>query len=248
MVTQSRSQPVPLLLTRPAEQGRNFSLCLTQRFGDRICLIDTPLLAPRFFDIVLPEGPFAALVLTSQTGVDAFARLGGAMSALPKDVYCVGHQTARHALAVGLRPVIVEPDSAALIARIKLQRPLGKLLHLRGQDARGEVAKNLNIAGIDTVETATYAQLAQTLTPAAEAALVGQMPVVVPLFSPRTALIFATEMARIKGISPLWIAAISGAVALEVATLGAQVSQATSPDAPAMAAVIATILDDVNRA
>ena len=53
MATQSRADPVPLLLTRPTAQGADFAQRIAQRFGDKVKVIKTPLLTPRFLSPVL---------------------------------------------------------------------------------------------------------------------------------------------------------------------------------------------------
>lgn len=247
MVTQSRSHPVPLLLTRPAAQGADFAKRLLARFGDRLDIIKTPLLAPKFFAPVLPVGPFSALILTSQTGVEGYLRLGAA-DRLPKIVFCVGERTANAARKAQLIPLCVAENAASLIAQIKVRRPDGKLLHLRGREARGNITNLLESAGIDTVDTVIYAQAQLALTDAAVTVLRAQAPVIVPLFSPRTAVIFAAELARIKGISPLFVAKMSGDVALEARNLDAQVLIAQRPDAAAMVDVVAVLLAELQRA
>ena len=247
MFTQSRSHPVPLLLTRPKAQGADFAERLIARFGDELNIIKTPLLAPKFFAPVLPAGPFSALILTSQTGVEGYIRLSGA-DLLPKDVFCVGERTADAAREARLIPVCVAEDAASLIAQIKVQRPEGKLLHLRGRDARGNITNLLQSAGIDTIDMVIYAQEQLALTDAAVTVLRARVPVIVPLFSPRTAVIFAAEMARIKCISPLFVAKMSGDVALEARNLDAQVMIAQQPDAAAMVDVVALLLAELQRA
>jgi uroporphyrinogen-III synthase len=247
MVTQSRSHPVPLLLTRPRAQGADFAERLTARFGDQLAIVTTPLLAPRFFAPALPVGPFSALILTSQTGVEGYLRLGAA-SDLPKEVFCVGERTASAARGAELIPLCVAEDAASLIAQIKLRPPRGRLLHLRGREARGNIGELLQSAGIDTVDAVMYAQERLALTGAAATLLRGQAPVIVPLFSPRTAMIFVAEMARVKGISPLFVAAMSGEVALEARRFDAQVKIAQRPDAAAMVDVVAVFLTDLQHA
>jgi uroporphyrinogen-III synthase len=248
MVTQSRAKPVPLLLTRPEAQGASFADDLRARFGDQIRLVNTPLMVPRFFSPVLPDGPFAGLIITSQTGVEAYSQLGKAAQGLPRAVFCVGQRTASAAMKAQLLPELVAEDAADLIRQIKALRPTGKLLHLRGRDARGNVRDYLNSAGIDTAEAVIYAQEQQSLTPEAVAVLHEKNAVLAPLFSPRTAAIFAAEVQRIKGISPLFVAAISGEVALELAAISPQVRVAGKPDAALMLDVLALLLAEIGRA
>ncbi len=248
MVIQSRANPVPVLLTRPADQAVAFAQGLQRRFGDQVRLVATPLMAPRFFSPNVPTGPFTALILTSQTGVQAFGRFDANAGGLPGDVFCVGEQTAHHARKAGLNVVAVARDAAALIDRIKALRPAGKLLHLRGRDARGSIADHLNSAGIETYYAVIYVQDQLPLTADAQSALMGTNPVLVPLFSPRTAIIFARELARVAVTSPIFVAAISGEVALEVAGFGAQVRVATKPDAASMLNTVALLLVDLRTA
>ena len=228
-------------------QGADFAERLKARFGDQLAIIKTPLLAPRFFAPALLAGPFSSLILTSQTGVEGYLRLGVAND-LPKEVFCVGERTASAARRAELIPVCVAEDAASLIAQIKLHRPRGRLLHLRGREARGNICELLESAGIDTVDAVIYAQERLTLTGTAATLLRGPAPVIVPLFSPRTAMIFVAEMARVKGISPLFVAAMSGEVALEARRFDAQVKIAQRPDAAAMVDVVSAFLTDLQNA
>ena len=248
MPTQSRANPVPLLLTRPEPQAAEFARDVRARFGGQLRIIMTPLLAPRFYAPVLPTGPFAGLILTSQTGVEAYLRLGAATENLPGQVFCVGVRTADAARAAQLQPVIIAQDAASLTAQIKAQPPQGALLHLRGRETRGDISRQLILAGIDTVEAVIYAQEQQDLTGQAQAALQDQEPVLVPLFSPRTAAIFAHELTRTCAISPLFVAAMSGEVAVELGNTSAQIRIAERPDATAMLDTVAMLLSDMQHA
>ena len=247
MVTQSRAHAVPLLLTRPETQAADFSERLRVRFGGRLEIIHSPLLQPRFFAPPLPAGPFSALILTSQSGVEGYLRLHAARH-LPKDVLCVGERTASAAHDAGLRPIAVAPDAASLILQIMEMRPTGRLLHLRGRDTRGNISELLQSAGIDTADAVVYAQEARRLSPSAKVALQCATPILVPLFSPRTAVLFVSELVRIQAVSPLFVAAMSGEVALEVGASGAQIKVSAKPDAAAMADTIAMLLTDLLHA
>ena len=247
MVTQSRAQPVPLLLTRPEVQGADFAARLSSQFGDRVAIIKTPLLKPRFFAPILPQGRFSAMILTSQTGVEGYVRLGLAYH-LPKEVFCVGEHTASAARAALLFPVAVAKDAASLIAQISALKPKGALLHLRGRETRGDICSLLISAGIETIEAVIYGQDPLPLSDAATKILDGNPAVLVPLFSPRTAALFTAGLARIAVNSPLLVAAMSNEVALAACALGAQIKVAKQPDAAAMIDVIALFLTELQRA
>jgi uroporphyrinogen-III synthase len=248
MVTQSRVHPVPLLLTRPKAQSAHFATAVSKQFGDQLRLVDSPLLAPRFFAPALPDLPFFALIITSKTGIEGYRQLGSVNWSLPKVVFCVGRSTGAAARRLGLKPLIEANDAADLIHQIIALRPPGPLLHLRGRDARGDVAGNLNNAGIDTKNVVIYAQDAQPFTQEAIAFLQRPEPVIVPLFSPRTAHIFTSEMKKCHGISPLLIVALSKEIALEATVQAAQIRIAKTPDAEAVLAALTDLLNDLRAA
>lgn len=239
---------MPLLITRPEPQAADFARALRDQFGDLLQIIHTPLLTPRFYAPDLPTGPFAGLILTSQTAVQAYLRLGEATAGLPRDVYCVGVRTAEAALAAQLLPVATARDAASLIALIMANPPQGRLLHLRGRESRGSIQQRLNMAAIDTENAVLYAQEQQQLTNAAEAVLRNKNPILVPLFSPRTARIFASELRRIKASPPLFVAAMSADVALELGTSPTQIRIAATPDTAAMLGLLAMLLTKVQSA
>ena len=229
-------------------QGADFARALQARFGEQVRIIEAPLMAPRFFVPSLPDGPFSALILTSQTGVDGYLQLGPGMAALPKQVFCVGARTADAARDAQLTPLLVADDAANLIAQIRAAKPSGKLLHLRGREARGNICSLLESAGLDTKEAVIYAQEAQALSAAAVAVLREDAPVLLPLFSPRSATLFRDEMLRVGGISPLYVAAMSDEIAREAAIMARQIKTAIRPDSAAMLDVLADQLADLKRA
>lgn len=239
---------MPLLLTRPEPQAADFARHVEARFGAQVRIIKTPLLAPRFYAPDLPTGPFAGLILTSQTGVEAYLRLGQAVHALPRDVYCVGSRTADAARGAQLRPILIAQDAASLTAQIKAQPPQGTLLHLRARETRGDITNQLALAGIETVDAVIYAQEKRNLTNDAQSALQDSHPVLVPLFSPRTAFIFTMELTRTGSVSPLLVAAMSDDVALELRAVPSRISVAERPDAGAMLDSLARLLADMQRA
>jgi uroporphyrinogen-III synthase len=98
------------------------------------------------------------------------------------------------------------------VAAIAADPPGGRLLHLRGEDAAGEVAERLISAGIETESLVIYRQQAQPLTPEAVALLGAEGPVILPLFSPRSALLFRAAMPQ-AAKAALWLVAMSAAVA-----------------------------------
>lgn len=220
-----------VLLTRPAAQSDRFAADLRARLPGADITI-SPLLAPEYLRPALPEGPHAAVIFTSETGVAAAKGLDG----LPNLAWCVGERTAAAAQAAGFRTVTGGGDAALLVqAMIQAMRdappPAGRLIHLRGREARGDVAQRLWDAGLPCDEAVVYAQQAQPLSPRAQMLLEDSLPIIVPLFSPRSALVFAK---RARGArAPLWIAALSPAVA-KACPPAARTEIAARTDAAAM--------------
>lgn len=240
MARQSTGNGLPVLLTRPEAQSRSFAAALVSRFGPRVRPVIAPLMAPEFLDPVLPQGPFAAVILTSPTAVQWAERQNGA---LPKRAYCVGRQTAAQARAASFEAVSADGDADALVALILADPPPGRLLHLRGQEVRGDIPGQLRSAGLGAESAIVYRQAEQPLTAEASGLLRQAGPVIVPVFSPRSAQLLR-EALPIDLRAELWLAAMSPAVAesLEgVPRLGLDLAH--RPDAEAMQDAVGRLLE-----
>jgi uroporphyrinogen-III synthase len=227
MAKQSDGNPVPVLLTRPLAQAQAFAAALTDRFGPGVRPLIAPLMAPELLTPPLPDGPFKGVIFTSATGVLAAA----AWPDLPRRAWCVGDRTAAEARQAGFAARSAGGDAAALVAAIRADPPEGRLLHLRGEDARGDIAATLTADGIATDEVIVYRQVPQPLTAAAQALLQGDGPVILPLFSPRSATLFGRAAGAVR--ARLHVVAISRAVpATEIRH--ASLTLAGQPDGPGM--------------
>lgn len=241
MATQSRAKT--LLLTRPEPQATRFAQRLGKTFGDGLRVIIAPIMQPRYLQPSLPSRPYAALILTSETGAEAARRISAAGQSLPRLAYCVGDRTAAVALACGFQAVSAQGDADALVALIVGQGGAGPLLFLHGAETRGAVAERLNSAGIETDSAVVYDQIACPLTDEARDSLTGADPVLLPLFSPRTARLFADQVQGITPRAPLWVAALSPAVATETVGLAPErLEIARSPDAESMLLALAALM------
>ena len=201
--------PVPVLLTRPLAEARAFAAALTGQFGARVQPILAPLMAVRHLAPTVPPGPFVGVIFTSAAGIDAAVDLG---QDLPKLAWCVGRKTADRAAAAGFQARSADGDADALVAAILANPPPGRLLHLRGDEVRGEVAERLVSAGIETVSLTIYRQEAQPLSPEAVALLCTKSHVILPLFSPRSADLFCAALPS-DTRATLSLVAMSAAVA-----------------------------------
>lgn len=203
------SLPVPVLVTRPIAEARAFAGALTRRLGPRVQPVIAPLMAMERLAHSLPPGPFAGVIFTSVAGVEAALP---SRANLPRLAWCVGQKTAERAAAAGFLARSADGDASALVAAIAADPPAGRLLHLRGEDAAGEVAERLISAGIETESLVIYRQQPQPLTPEAATLLAAEGPVILPLFSPRSAQLFRAALPD-GAKATLWLVAMSAAVA-----------------------------------
>jgi uroporphyrinogen-III synthase len=232
------SDTVPVLVTRPEPEATATAEILSARFGGRVRPVVAPLMAVDYLAPVLPDGPFGGVIFTSSAAVAAAALLG---LTLPRRAWCVGQKTAERAAAAGFDASAAGGDADALVETVLAARPGGRLLHLRGEDARGLVAERLNSAGIETVSVVVYRQVPQPLTPEATELLRRDRVVVVPLFSPRSAGLFANAL-PMDHRATLHLVCMSEAVAEGVAGIGGSVTLADRPDLEAMLKAVGRVL------
>jgi uroporphyrinogen-III synthase len=176
--------------------------------------------------------PYRSLIFTSTNGVRAFAPLARGCN-LPS--FTVGQMTADRALAAGLPTKMLGLDVAELTTALRDETPETPCLHLCGAITKGNLAADLTQSGIPTDAAIVYHQRPLPLSPAAQDLLRGRGPIIVPLFSPRSARHFGKEWALIGDIAPIYPVALSTAVAAELPseTLSG-LELATKPTALAM--------------
>lgn len=233
---------LPVLLTRPAPQAERFASELANRFGKRLRPLISPLMAAEYLSPEWPDLPYSTLILTSETGAEAAARLRGQGRALPERALCVGDRTAEAARGLGFDAQSAKGDAEALIAMILESGDGGPFLHLRGREARGDIAPRLAAKGRPAHAAIVYAQVAQPLTAEAKALLSGHDPVIIPLFSPRSAALLA-EFGPFA--APLKLVAISPAAAEKAVPLAPErIVVSDSPDSAGMLAAIAMLITD----
>lgn len=209
------------LLTRPEAQSRAFAALLP----GLACVISPVLaiVAVPFDRALLETAP--GLVFTSANAVQ-FAGPGAGRAAL-----CVGPQTADAARAAGFVAKAGPGDAERLMPMLAGHEDW---LHVHGRHR----ARELPLRGVTA-----YDQVELPLSAEARALLQGDAPVILPLFSPRSARFAATETRN--AAAPLWIAAISAAAdAAWDAAQGKPPARrvvAERPEADAMARAIATL-------
>jgi uroporphyrinogen-III synthase len=232
------ASPVPILLTRPESEAKGFAAALVQRFGGRVRPVIAPLMAVEYLTPAIPPGRFAGVVFTSAFGVEGARRLAADWPAL---AWCVGARTAERAREAGFQARSADGDADALVAAILADPPEGRLVHLRGEDTRGEVSERLTAAGVETEAVVVYRQAPCPLTAEGRRLLLTDGAVIVPLFSPRSAGLFATEAQGAR--ADLHLVAMSRAVADAVQAVPRRsLTLAPRPEAEAMLEGVAAAL------
>ena len=192
-----------LLLTRPKQSAIGFAQGLRADRLENTRVVFSPLLK------IVPTGADPALesdtsvIFTSSFGV-GFAPPGEGRSA-----YCVGETTNAAAAARGWDVKHVSVTAEHLIADLDLSQVKEPLVHLAGRHVRGDIAQKLKKIGMNAILVTLYDQQLVPLNAEAQDVLKGEYPVIVPLFSPRTASHFIGEA---KEISQVHFVAMSQAV------------------------------------
>lgn len=224
-----------LLLTRPEGASRRFAAAVQGALGGGWRVVISPLMKTRFLAVPLPDCD--TLVFTSETAVRAVARIGTDRRAL---AWCVGPRTEEAARAAGFSTKRGGGTAEELVAAILADRPGGAVFCPRAQDQAVDLARLLNSAGIETVSAIVYAQIAHPPTDEATRVMAGADPVILPLFSARSARLARAAFPDHR--APLCVAAISAQVAQEADGLGArQVALAETPDAAGMIGALANL-------
>lgn len=217
-----------LLLTRPEASSRRFLVELRNALGGDLPAVISPLMAPRFFDIDLPDA--RNIVFTSETAVAAVTRLGADRSPL---AWCVGPRTALAARAAGYRAVEGGGTGEDLARELIAKRPEGRVFCPAAQDQAFDIENALRKAGIDTVSAVVYAQQPSPPTVEALTLMAGDAPVILPLFSVRSASLAVAAFRDRR--APLYITAMSVGIAGAAGALRPErMSIASSPDAAAL--------------
>jgi uroporphyrinogen-III synthase len=194
-----------LLLTRPRLQSERFA----DRFRAeqlRVPLVIAPLMEIVRLPVALPRGPrVGGVILTSEN----------AAACLPLSIgnpvaWCVGNRTAAAARARGLSVQVAHGDARALVTLLLRRNPRGTLVHFRGRHQAGDVSGDLRRAGIEVEDVVCYDQVPRPLGVEGRGVLSGCAPVLLPLFSGRSAELAGRSCAI---AAPLFLAAMSTSVA-----------------------------------
>ncbi len=225
-----------LLLTRPRKQSERFAKLCQERLGDVSTIVSPVFRISQVAERVDLSG-FEGVILTSGNGalaLESVAAVDGIRA------WCVGDHTAEVARSMGMRAVSAGGDADALVSMLARKHPEGALLHAHGTNTKGDVVSRLREAGFRAESRIVYEQVPIPLTDAALTRLNGQGPIVLPLFSPRSAQLVGNEV--LNAVAPLAIVALSRSVS-EAWTGPAprRLTIAERPDAPNMLEGIAAL-------
>ncbi|KGJ06378.1 uroporphyrinogen-III synthase [Paracoccus halophilus] len=213
--------PPSLLVTRPEPAARRFAASVAH-LGLPVVISPVMRIETRPHDETRLRDA-RGLVLTSVHAVP----LAGAGQGRP--AICVGPATAEAARAAGF-DVTEGPGDAARM--MPLLRDLGPgWLHPHG----AHVARVLPVPGM-----VVYDQLPLDLNAQARRLLAGRAPVILPLFSPRSARLVAERVS--DAIAPLWLASISAAADRAWQAGAARRETAPRPDAGGVIEAVETLL------
>ena len=168
-----------LLLTRPQASAEAFVASLDPDALASVEVLIAPLMRIVSMDAAPDLEKMAGVIFTSANGVHHGPDGEG------RPAFCVGAQTTQHAIDRGWDAQMSGSCAKELIATLPTMRPAAPLVHLGGEHTIGDIAQILTAGGIRTDHIALYSQQLLRLTVQALQALKG--PVILPVFSPRTA-------------------------------------------------------------
>jgi len=171
-----------ILLTRPAGLSQSFAKMLVDGGVNPDHIHHAPAFKIALKTDWTPPPPGTLLILTSQNGVRAAAQN------MTPDQYraiCVGDKTSRLAQELGFDAQFGGTTVAELLT--SFPGPLAPVCHLRGAHTTDDIAAQLTALGHSATQIITYDQPEIPWKDAQYALLRGGTPVVLPLFSPRTA-------------------------------------------------------------
>jgi len=239
-----------VLVTRPRAEAAELAEALATR---GVATIIEPMLDIRYRDEAPDLGGVQAVLCTSANGVRALARLSGER-ALP--LFAVGEATAARARAEGFAEVYsaggVVADLVRLVRR-RLHPDSGRLLHVAGSVAAGDLAGELRVRGFAVGRSVLYeARPVAALTASTVRALSAGSVDFALFFSPRTAAIFA-RLAEQAGIAEamrfVTALSISAAADAALASLPFRAQHfADRPDQPALLAELDRLIRERRRA
>ncbi len=194
-----------LLVTRPAAAADRFVAKVRNAAKIELNVVLSPSFTIDPLQVDLPDEGFDHLIVTSFNGVHQAKRLGA-----PKGTptWCVGKATTQVAMDLGFDARFAGETADTLVKTLIKVAPRGGILHLSGVHTRGNIVERLTQAGMTAQRIETYNQSVRSPTDEAITAFAGRHPIVLPVFSPRSACL----LSRQKVSAPIHLIAMSSAV------------------------------------
>lgn len=189
-MTDNASNTLPkIILTRPEKEARDFSNRILSQLPE-VKIIISPLITIEYTKPKVDLNAFDGIIFTSSNGIEAIKKLS-----IPHNMPCfaVGPKTAQQAAQLGFL-ASQGPGNADDLITLILSRPsVGRLLHISGEHTRGNISTRLTGLGQICEHIVAYKQETLSLTTEAMDAFKGGKPIILPLFSPRTAQLLITQ-------------------------------------------------------
>lgn len=218
-----------LILTRPDTASQAFLNMLPSHLRSKLNVCISPVFEYRTLVRKVDTDGFAGLIVSSSQGAQELVHLTDERS-LP--CHCIGRATTDRARQLGLRACFAGQTADELVTNLLKQSPSGPLLHVHGRHTVGNIAQRLSAGGCQTASLVIYDQVEQPLSKPALDMLGSHVPTIVPLFSARTARIFAQSAPAAR---LLFIAVLSNNVAEELNALSpCRLVVSQKPEARAM--------------
>ncbi len=163
-----------VLITRPQPGADAFAALLA----------DVPVVVSPLMKIEPVDGDLSAADVVVITSAHAIPALDG------QTCYSVGHATTEAARAAGCDAIMAGETAEAVAERIIADSPKGKIVYARGRHVAFDMVGALRAAGLMASDVVVYDQREAPLSEDAEALLSGGSPMIVPLFSARSARLF----------------------------------------------------------
>ncbi|NKB29317.1 MAG: uroporphyrinogen-III synthase [Rhodobacteraceae bacterium] len=229
--------PATLLITRPRGRAERFARDCRRLIGHEIPFLIAPVVRTIAQPVAADLTAYRGLIVTSEAGLNAIDW----PAAAPRPVvYAVGSHTAKLARAAEFDAIDGGGDADALVATIIAASPKGPLLHLHGSETRGDIRARLTDAGLHVEACVAYRQQDVELDGATIALLRGSAPVVLPVFSVRSAL----RLLKYQPAPTHHIVAISDAVARAWPRDTNPIHVAECPTAISMAQSVAALYEE----
>lgn len=221
------AQTPTILLIRPLPASERFLAALEERLGDRVPAVISPAMSIEPTDDPPVLDGEESLIFTSSNAVEVLRDI---VPLQGRKALTVGERTAAVAASAGCDATCLGETVEVFIGNVDRISTTGRLLHMRGTHTRGDLAERLRQRGLTVDEQIVYDQRAHPPSRAASALLSGGAPVLLPLFSPRSARLVSSWSI---GSVPLQVVAISEATR-DAWPLDTPLTVSDTPDAEAM--------------